>query len=387
MKHKFTAVLCAGMMSTASCLIFVGCAEKSETCEHVYEDSYELATCTEMGYTLHSCSKCDYKYADEFVMPYDHAYEHCVRFAMPVEAAPAEVSARAKNANGASDALIEVEGLPTSTPIGDPFCEIDKDTRAVLDEYMSKYLNEHVGGSSQSAETIAFDRAECAFCGSGGERAYRLSVPRSSGSGASDPTFAFGNAGVTFQMDLVDGGGSGAFGDEHHGPTWAYVRDNMSHENKSTVWVNTEYRMNDGVLGYDKVANTPDKILRGANPVQLCISDMIEEIAPNAFISCTNLQRVEIPHGIKKIGANAFGASKLGYTVLPTSLKYIGKNAFGDCNNMQMLFYAGTEAEWNQITFEDENDPIKSVSRYYYSMEPKYEGKYWYMINGKQYIW
>ncbi len=121
----------------------------------------------------------------------------------------------------------------------------------------------------------------------------------------------------------------------------------------------------------------------------MCISDLIEEIKPDTFISCTKLRRVELPETVKKVGANAFGASKLEFMIVPASLKYIGKNAFGDCKNLYFLLYAGTQSEWNKITFEDENDPIKSARIYYYSPErPVDDGnRYWYMINGKSYFW
>ncbi|MBO5870924.1 MAG: dockerin type I repeat-containing protein, partial [Clostridia bacterium] len=47
-------------------------------CAHIYEDTVVAPTCTEKGYTLHTCAKCSDKYEDNFVSATGHAYKDSV---------------------------------------------------------------------------------------------------------------------------------------------------------------------------------------------------------------------------------------------------------------------------------------------------------------------
>ncbi len=58
------------------------------------------------------------------------------------------------------------------------------------------------------------------------------------------------------------------------------------------------------------------------------LPDGIITISPSAFIGCSNLQEVNIPHGVESIGGAAFAACDLRKIVIPASVKSIESSAF-----------------------------------------------------------
>ena len=52
---------------------------------------------------------------------------------------------------------------------------------------------------------------------------------------------------------------------------------------------------------------------------------------------------------------------------LPKGLKGVAANAFDGCRNIQEVFYAGSEAEWNELPIATGNDPLKNATIYYNS--------------------
>ncbi len=391
MKKRIIAGFCAGAMSVAGCLSFAGCEEEHK---HTFEDSYELATCTDMGFTLHSCTECDYMYADEFVMPYGHAYEYCLNFAVPAgDTQPAAYSV--ERTTVARAANINVGGMSLSVLGEGPMCEVTQAQRGLVEDYISKQLNSRYEQSvpSDSAKTIVFEFSRCPFCDEHGESAYTLSVPILST--VPIPQFDVGNAILETTLELAPvGGGSGAFdGDSHdHGVEPRTLPPAKEEHNPATVAaVPTKYALSDnGELTYGTKAAATDLCKGGENtqPVQLTMADTVVEIEANAFGDCSELKRVELSSSLTKIGANAFGAAKLDFLVMPVGLKTIGANAFGDCKNMKYLFYYGVQADFDGIAFEDANDAIKFVPRYFYSEEkPNTDGNFWHFVDGEPTVW
>jgi uncharacterized repeat protein (TIGR02543 family) len=92
---------------------------------------------------------------------------------------------------------------------------------------------------------------------------------------------------------------------------------------------------------------------------------------------------------VSSIGDFAFaGQSRLRDVTLPSGLNNIGRYAFSDCSNLEIVYYNGTEEEWNNITIGLNNSCITSASRYYYSETmPVTDGNYWRYVNGIPTIW
>lgn len=112
---------------------------------------------------------------------------------------------------------------------------------------------------------------------------------------------------------------------------------------------------------------------RCTNLTAVDIPDGITTIGENAFASCSNLSSVNIPDSVTSLGTNAFANTNLSSIDIPESLINIGNaaflsckmpsvtipssvtniatSAFMSCSNLTTINYAGTMAQWNEITF------------------------------------
>ena len=93
----------------------------------------------------------------------------------------------------------------------------------------------------------------------------------------------------------------------------------------------------------------------------------VHEIWDETFDNCTNLKSAELP-GVEYIGSNAFNScSPLEYLKLSRRLHTIGDNAFDRCKTRGIIYYSGTEEQWNQIEMGKSNLFIK-ISEFKYGI-------------------
>lgn len=59
------------------------------------------------------------------------------------------------------------------------------------------------------------------------------------------------------------------------------------------------------------------------------------------------------------------------------------------CNNLEKVYYEGTNGDWKDILIGDSNGLLLSAIHYYYSeSQPTEDGNYWhYDIDGKVVEW
>lgn len=120
------------------------------------------------------------------------------------------------------------------------------------------------------------------------------------------------------------------------------------------------------------------------------IPDGVTYIGEEAFISCVGLTSVKIPDSVTSIGWCAFESceeltsvvlgngltsiinaafqdcTSLQTIVIPDSITSINEYAFNNCTNLTDIYYTGTEAKWNAITFGDDwNQNIGSYTIHY----------------------
>jgi len=55
------------------------------------------------------------------------------------------------------------------------------------------------------------------------------------------------------------------------------------------------------------------------------------------YVIFRDVERYEVPHGVRTIGECAFFGMSLKCIILPDSLNFIGKNAFSDCHNLESI--------------------------------------------------
>ncbi len=77
-----------------------------------------------------------------------------------------------------------------------------------------------------------------------------------------------------------------------------------------------------------------------------------EVIKDYAFSCCHDLQKIEFPNSVYKIGASAFrDCSSLRELDIPTSVKIIGNSAFAECSSLQRIFLTDSISRFEGSVF------------------------------------
>ncbi|MBQ6119638.1 MAG: leucine-rich repeat domain-containing protein, partial [Clostridia bacterium] len=89
--------------------------------------------------------------------------------------------------------------------------------------------------------------------------------------------------------------------------------------------------------------------------IDVTIPGSVTEIGRYAFSGCYDLVEVTISEGVTTIPERSFVNSNIEILTIPVSVTHINKEAFeqyrdeGDECNIDNIYYAGTEAQWNEI--------------------------------------
>ena len=83
------------------------------------------------------------------------------------------------------------------------------------------------------------------------------------------------------------------------------------------------------------------------------IPEGVTSIKEYTFLECANLTSIVLSNGITSIGEGAFEYSCITSIEIPDSVTSIGEYAFYNCERLKDIYYAGTEKQWNKISFGD----------------------------------
>ncbi len=97
----------------------------------------------------------------------------------------------------------------------------------------------------------------------------------------------------------------------------------------------------------------------------IIIPDSVKSIGNFSFYrSSFYQQNLIIPNSVKTIGAHAFDYTSINSITIPKSVTSIGEYVIGwlDGNNygVQVVYYEGTEEEWNKIDIAEHNERLES---------------------------
>lgn len=377
MNKKIVSIaLCTAM--AVSAFAFIGCEGEGSAHKHTYEKSYVLARCETDGYTLHTCKSCGYKYADEFVDAYGHAYEYCVGVALHQDRPSAQADEHGTH-------LIDYSEL-----IGQPLSAICKDQKDLAKSFLETLMGQAYANSQSDQNTLTFHfltHHDCAYCDDGGVSVKTIEVPILSV--LPIPAFEIPEIPAT-EFEMVVTAPADDWHDDHGFGKWD-LPSKLVGNASTVVSAPTPYHFDPSsktlTISAKKLENVtvPDGVEKIR---QLVASDAFEEIGANVFAQFSGLRRGDLPVGVKKIGENAFGAAVFDYIVIPDTVESIGKNAFGNCSNMKCVFYMGTAEQWNGVEIADGNDGFKNAPRYYYSQEkPQTKGNYWHFVDESPVVW
>ncbi len=123
--------------------------------------------------------------------------------------------------------------------------------------------------------------------------------------------------------------------------------------------------------------------------ISITIPEGITSIGRNTFYECTSLTSITIPESVTIIGSYAFyHCTSLTSIIIPESVIMISDNAFYFCwsltsitisesvisirtsafrlcDNLQNVYYGGTQNQWNEISIDNGNDNLKNATIHY----------------------
>ncbi len=80
------------------------------------------------------------------------------------------------------------------------------------------------------------------------------------------------------------------------------------------------------------------------------IPGSINEIYSESFLESDQIETITIREGSKRIESGGFAmCTSLREITIPKSMEYIGENAFSDVGALEIVYYLGTEDEWNEL--------------------------------------
>ncbi len=366
-------VALAAAIAVAACPAYA-CSDGEKAERHDYETTRVFATCESAGYTLHTCKDCGHKYADGFVEPYGHAYEYCVFVTSKTEQQSARSAALKSDAS--------VPGITIADMAGSPI-------HSAAQKQLSDMLKEFADKTDGYDVTV---KQDCAFCNRDG-----WYVPVLPLAIVPPPVVDINFDTVQFEM-TTDVPKSAADQDEHaHSPFLPFGFE-TSHETSLVMDKSTGSKTYGVTNNYVKDGDalkpeTTTLEYSGADAAakeynQITLPDDVTVIAEDAFKDFSGLTRAQLPESLTTVGDDAFGSAKFEWLILPAGLTTIGENAFGDCEDLDCIFYCGTEEQWKNIAIAENNDGLKSKPLYFYSHEkPTAKGNYWHFVNEQPTVW
>lgn len=119
---------------------------------------------------------------------------------------------------------------------------------------------------------------------------------------------------------------------------------------------NSVYSSKDGVL-FDKEQKTLIRFPYGTDITSYVIPDSVVKIREYAFFSCRQLEQVELPSGLERIGYRAFETCiKLEKIVIPDSVKMIEECSFFNCEGLRKIIFGKREIEIGDWAFAYTDD-------------------------------
>lgn len=103
------------------------------------------------------------------------------------------------------------------------------------------------------------------------------------------------------------------------------------------------------------------------------IPNSVNSIDVGAFQSCKALTSIDLGEGIGIISRYTFyNCQNLKYIHLSENLSEIEEGAFAECPKIQLVFYAGSEEQWKNISKDIENENLTNAKIIYRSKKKNY---------------
>ena len=119
------------------------------------------------------------------------------------------------------------------------------------------------------------------------------------------------------------------------------------------------------------------------------IGNSVLTIGESAFNRCKKLEFVTIPNSVTSLGGSAFwDCTSLRGIVIGKNVKSIGSSALGNCSSLEVIYYHGSESNWNSIAKNQNNTVSDGTALCFYSeAKPSTEGGFWHYVDGAPTKW
>ena len=369
---------------------------------HTYKDEVTAPTCTEQGYTTHTCSVCGHKEIDTYTtadstehnyVAQGNVYGNC--------ALSMKQEYKCTRCNNEKTEIITVQAPDAHNHLNEgetcPHCgwslytkngdsllmKNDKDQLSAEfygttiydfgEAYRKLYVRVYISDNVKSIGNSAF---------SGCSSLTSVTIPDSVTSiGNNAFSSCYSLTSITIP-DSVTSIGNNAFS-SCYSLTSITIPDSVTSIGDHAFWGCSKIQETENGLIYVDKALIGTASTSGLPPTSYTVKEGTTVIAGEAFSGNSCVKTINLPASLKGISAYAFYYCKaLSEITIPDSVTSIGQVAFSGCSSLTTVYYEGTAEEWNNIYIDNYgglNYYLNTATRYYYSeTEPTGEGNYWH---------
>ena len=375
MKKKIIVVIFAAVFCCSLAAGLTACKKISH--EHTYETEVVAPTCTEQGYTLHTCKGCGDSYKDTYVSALGHSYGE-PSWAWSEDYTNATATFTCTNDSEHVDTLTATVTDEVTTPAT---CTTDgeKDYTATVTFNNQTYTDVKTVTVEKTGHSISDN--SCVYCGQPASEGLDMVLISEgeytvSGIGTCTDTeilipttyndlpvvsveaSAFLNNTAITSVVLPDGItsiGENAF-NGCESLTSVTFGKNSQLSSIGPGAFNYCYSL-ESITIPESVTNIGSEAFNycyGLRSVTFGENSQLTSIGEGAFCCCANLTSITIPDGVKSIGNYAFaGCSALESITIPDSVLNIGDSAFAECTALKNITIPGSVLSIGDNAFKE----------------------------------
>ena len=148
----------------------------------------------------------------------------------------------------------------------------------------------------------------------------------------------------------------------------AVIKGTITELPEGTFW--SCWKLKDVVIP-ETITQIGKQAFAGTSIETIILPDALESIGMQAFMGCENLKSIKLPGKLQSIGKNAFqDCTNISAVEMPASLKSLGEEIIDDSDVPVVIYYRGTEEEWNAIDIEARERTTAGMSVLFESAMP-----------------